>query len=127
MRPTLLIVEDNPAVRRALRAWLASALPEYELAEAESGEEALERVAERAPSLVLMDINLPGMNGIEATRRLRETAPATPVVIVTLHDTEPYRREAAAAGAAAFIAKDRMGFDLLPLLRRLLPLAPAPG
>jgi len=118
---TILIVDDHPAVRRSLRSWLVKALPTYEFSEAVNGEEALARLGEQRPALVLMDINLPGMSGIEATRRITATAPGVPVVIVSMHDTEAYRQDAAAAGAAAFVAKERMGFELLPLLQRLLP------
>ncbi|NWG00176.1 MAG: response regulator transcription factor [Thermoanaerobaculaceae bacterium] len=119
MRLTILVVEDHPAVRHAIRSWLASSCPDCTVLEAASGEEALERCAEHRPDLVLMDINLPGTSGIETTRQIRSTPGAPPVVIVSLYDTEAHRRDATAAGAAAFVAKDRMGYELLPVLKRL--------
>lgn len=121
MDATILIVEDHPAVRTSLRAWLSRVLPACDFAEAATGEDALAHIAQHQPSLVLMDINLPGMSGIEVMRRIASTAPGVPVVIVSMHDTEAHRRDAAAAGAVAFVAKERMGFELLPLLQRLLP------
>lgn len=122
---TILIVEDHPAVRTSLRSWLARALAGYEFAEAASGEEALALLGQQRPALVLMDINLPGMSGIETTRRLTAAVPGVPVVVVSMYDTEAHRHDAAAAGAAGFVAKERMGFELLPLLQRLLsPTAP---
>ncbi len=123
---TVLIVEDHPAVRTSLTAWLSRALPGCRFLAAASGEEAL-TLLDEAPTLVLMDINLPGMSGIETTRRLRAVLPQIPVVVVSVHDTEAHRRDAAAAGAVAFVAKDRMGFELLPVLKRLLPRTPSPA
>jgi DNA-binding NarL/FixJ family response regulator len=73
--------------------------------EAATGEEAIARVAELAPDVVLMDINLPGINGIEATRRIRETAPAVAVLVVTMFDDDSVFA-AMRAGARGYLLKD---------------------
>lgn len=120
MCKSILIVEDHPAVRHSLRSWLSSVLPQHEFLEACSGEEALDRVAERLPSVVLMDIGLPGMSGIEATRRIRSLAPGVKIVVVSMHDSDAHRNDAEAAGASAYVAKGRMGYELLPALAKIL-------
>ncbi|NWG00175.1 MAG: response regulator [Thermoanaerobaculaceae bacterium] len=120
MTVNILIVEDHSGVRRTLRQWLESALPGCTLRETDNGTDAVELVCQQAPTFVLMDLNLPGMGGLESTRAIKAASPSTFVVIVSIEDTTASRRAAAAAGAAAYVAKDRMGFELLPVLRRLL-------
>ncbi len=117
----VLIVEDHSAVRATLQAWLATALPECTVFQATNGEEALAFVRDRAPCVVLMDLHLPGASGIDTTRAIKAMAPATLVVIVSLDESSAQRSMAAAAGASGYVAKDRMGFELVPLLERLLP------
>lgn len=120
MSEVILIVEDHPAVRLSLRDWLASAFPLCRLVEATTGEEALELAQQYAPSIILMDIGLPVMNGLEATRAILTDLPAARVVILTIHEATDYRIGSGAAGAVAFIPKRRMYLDLLPLLSQLL-------
>jgi DNA-binding NarL/FixJ family response regulator len=81
--------------------------------------EALEQ-ADLAPiDLVLMDLELPGANGIEATRELRRRHPSCPVVIMSVNDSEPLRLAALDAGAIAFVSKRELTHTLLPILDRL--------
>lgn len=121
MSTNIMIVEDHNAVRATLRAWLSGALSGCSILEAEDGQEAIQLVREHSPCVVLMDLNMPGVGGIEATRSIKAASPATHVVIVSMHDTTAHRNDAAAAGASAYIAKDSMGFELLSVLTRLLP------
>ncbi len=121
LRPTLLIVEDHPLVRTSLREWLMGAFPGCHLLEAESGEEAMMLVKCLPPDIILMDIGLPGMNGLEATRRIKQVLPQVKVVILTLYDTVEYRAEAGAAEADAYVLKHMMQTELVPLLKSLLP------
>jgi DNA-binding NarL/FixJ family response regulator len=125
MPETILIVEDHEPVRRSLREWLEHVFPWCDMVEAGTGEKAIAMAQARAPRVVVMDISLPGMNGIEATRRIKTLAPATSVVILTIHEDDPYRAEALAAGACAYVTKRKMQTELIPVLARLLP-QPAP-
>lgn len=117
----VLIVDDHAAVRHTLRAWLSTALPQCAIGEAATGEEALAFVRGHSPCVVLMDLHLGGACGLDATRSIKALSPATTVVIVSLSESDNHRRAAAAAGATGYVAKERMGFELLPLLQQLLP------
>jgi DNA-binding NarL/FixJ family response regulator len=87
---------------------------------ARSGEEAVAIVSERSPDIVLMDIGLPKMNGIEATRHILKAVPKTHVVILTIHDVIDYKTDASAAGADAYIPKHAMHSELIPMVTKLL-------
>ena len=123
----ILIVEDHVPTGQAIEALLRGSLGappmrgrSLEVATAHDAESALERIAAEPPDLVVMDISLPGMNGIEATRRLRAIAPAMPVVIHSRNDSEVYRCMAAEAGVTAFVSKQRTVQDLVPSIRAIL-------
>ena len=117
---SVLIVDDHDGVRAALRDWIAASCAGVRMHEARDGEEALRLVERAAVDVVLMDIGLPGINGIEATRMLRQRSPAIAVVVISVHDGEAQRAAAVAAGAAAFVAKRRMYEELAPVLKPLL-------
>ena len=116
----ILLVDDHDQVRTSLRNWLGATFPNYEFIEAKSGEEAVAMSRENEPVLVLMDIGLPKMNGIEATRQIKAERPATQVVMLTIHDETDYRNEAEEAGACAFVGKERAHLSLAPVMSRLL-------
>lgn len=100
----ILIADDRPTTRRGLRA-LLTILPQVEIvAEAANGQESVDMVAEYAPDVVLMDMQMPVMDGVEATRRIKEQWPAVRVIVLTLHPR--YRSQALAAGADAFLLKE---------------------
>jgi DNA-binding NarL/FixJ family response regulator len=120
MPASIIIVEDHEKVRRALRKLLEVKFSQYQVIEACSGEEAVTLASENDPRLIIMDITLPGMSGIEATRRIRATASPPPVVIFTIHEDDIYRREAEAAGAIAYVTKQSLQSELLPQLSTLL-------
>ena len=117
---TILIVEDHDIVRANLYDWLSAIFADYCFLMVKSGEDALELTIAQQPEIVLMDIELPGINGIEATRRIKAIASGTQVVILSIHEDHHYRMEAAAAGAGAYVSKRRMSFELLTVMRRLL-------
>lgn len=118
---TALIVEDRAVLRKALRDCIHAHFPDLRLLEASSGEQALAFAATERPQIVLMDIGLPGMDGIEATRAIMARAPGTYVVMVSGYEHEQYRRAAATAGAAAFVTRRNMPGDLIRLLDELVP------
>jgi DNA-binding NarL/FixJ family response regulator len=113
----LLLVDDQPQVRRGLMMRLALE-PDVEIVgEAGDAESALELAGRLHPDVVIMDVELPGMDGIDATRNLRTTLPQTAIVMLSLHDDTDTIARATAAGAAAFIAKHRMEGPLLAAIR----------
>jgi len=88
--------------------------------EATSGEEAIALIRIESPRLVLMDISLPGMSGIEATRQIKAALPSTQIVMLTIHEGDTYRADATAAGASAYVPKRTMRTELVPTLAALL-------
>ena len=116
----ILIVEDHEGVRQSLREWLELSFPHYRLVEAASGEEAVSLAQSVSPRLVIMDIGLPGINGIEAAQGIKAALPATQVVMLTIYDDEAHRADATAAGASAYVPKRKVQTELLPVITRLL-------
>jgi len=115
----MLLVEDHEEMRAALRDWLLTSLPPVKLREARSMDEALACAGQGKLDLVLMNLELPGPNGIEATRALRRQHPGCAVVVMSVNDSEALRSAALDAGALAFVSKRELPHALLPLLDRL--------
>ena len=102
---SVLIVDDQDAFRSAARM-VVELTDGFEVAgEASSGEEGLESVAELKPDLVLMDINMPGIDGLETTRRIKASRPDTKVIIFSTYEPGEYDSRAREAGALAFVPK----------------------
>jgi len=116
MPPSILVVEEHNEMRAALRDWLVVSLPPLSLREARSMEEALEQAAQAQLDLVLMNLELPGLNGIEAMRELRRRHPSCPVVIMSVNDSQALRVAALEAGALAFVSKRELPHGLRPIL-----------
>lgn len=117
---TVLIVDDHEGVRKSLREWLGRRYRDLCIWEAWSGEVAVQQSRYLQPDIVLMDIGLPGMDGIEATRQIREAAPGAKVIIITVQETSHYREQAELAGASAYIPKRKMHSSLMPALDSLM-------
>ena len=117
--PSVLVVEEHDEMRCALRDWLLTSFPPLRLREARSMEEALTLAGQAPLDLVLMNMELPGPNGIEATRALRKRHPRCPVVVMSVNDSEALRTAAIEAGALAFLSKRELPHALLPLIGRL--------
>ena len=114
----LLIADDHDLVRRGLRGLLRRE-PDFEIVgEAENGKEAVELCRSLAPDLVLMDVRMPGMDGLEATRAIKQERPEIGVLMVTMHDDPDYMLEAIKAGAAGYVLKDASWEDLTTSVRR---------
>jgi DNA-binding NarL/FixJ family response regulator len=110
---SVLVVDDQAPFRLAARAVLSRAA-EFELAgEASSGHEAIEMADRLHPELVLMDINMPQMNGIEATRQILAAHPDTVVILCSTYDVRDLPADASTSGAAGYVNKERLGADLL--------------
>lgn len=123
----ILIVEDRAVLRAMLREFLQSQSPGLSIGEAGNGRDALELLCECRPAVVLMDIGLPDANGIDLTAEIRKLAPDTHVIVVSQHAGEPYRERALAAGAVAFLSKEKIYSELIPLVVRALRQIPASG
>lgn len=126
MTATILIVEDHDTVREALRDWVKVEFPQCRVIEAATGEEAIALTRIESPCLIVMDIRLPGINGIETTRRIKAALPCAQIVMLTILEGNSYRAEATSAGASAYVQKQRMHSELVPTMAGLLAKA-APG
>lgn len=103
---TVLIVDDHEVVRKGIRAYLET-LPDFDVVgEASSGEEAIRLASEHVPDVVLMDLILPGMDGVEATRRIKDLSPRTQIVVLTSYHEDEHIFPALKAGAISYILKD---------------------
>ena len=116
----ILLVDDHPLVRDGLRARL-EAVPTFDVVgEAGSAQEALDVARLLAPDLVLMDINMRGTNGIEATAAFRAQCPAIAVLILSMHDKQEYVSQAMAAGARGYVLKDAPGKDIVVAIETVM-------
>jgi DNA-binding NarL/FixJ family response regulator len=102
----LLIADDHALMRESTRDMLAGETNLEVIGEAVDGRHALELCRQLRPDLVLMDVRMPDMDGLSATRAIKEEMPAIGVLLVTAYESEEYCREAASAGAAGYILKD---------------------
>jgi len=116
----LLLVDDDSGFRATLRQLLEQRAEVEVLGEAGNGEEAVRLTNVLSPDIVLMDLAMPRMNGLEATRQIKKRWPDLAVIVLTVHDEDVYRRTALAAGATAFLEKKLLGVDLWPTLVRIL-------
>lgn len=101
----VLIVDDHELVRTGIKRILEDTRDIRVIAEASTGEEALNQVREHGPDVVLMDVNMPGIGGLEATRKIIQTHPGLRVIVVTIHVDEPYPTRLLEAGASGYLTK----------------------
>jgi DNA-binding NarL/FixJ family response regulator len=119
MKPRLVLVEDHVLVRESIRAFLQEAAFDV-VGEASTGSEAVQLANELQPDLVLLDIHLPEMNGIEAARRIRQQVPDTRLIALTAYNEKAYQRAFANAGAHGFVLKTAAFSELLSEIQRVL-------
>ncbi|KKM11861.1 chemotaxis protein CheY [Clostridiales bacterium PH28_bin88] len=115
----VLVVDDHPLIREGLRKILALEAGITVVAEAGDGVQAIEAARRYRPDVILMDINMPKMNGIDATRIIREDVPSAGIVALTIHDDEQYVLELIRAGISGYVLKDIDAHELIQAIRRV--------
>jgi len=115
----VMLVDDHELVRQGIAAMLTGAGDVQVVAVARTGREALEVARRELPDVVLMDVRMPDMDGLEATRKLKEERPRTAVVMLTMHDNPAYLRDAVRAGAAGYLLKDVSKDELVDAIRQV--------
>ena len=120
-----LIVDDNAGFRRRLKEFLASEPDIQVIGEAADGQAAILKARELQPDLVLMDVRMPGTNGITATRQLKEEMPELKVIMLSILDVQEYKQAALAGGANGYVIKKSLIEELMPAIRTALAQAPA--
>lgn len=113
----VLIVDDHAVVRKGLRLILEAESDVQVVGEASNGHEAIARTRELKPDIVIMDIGLPDMNGLEATATIKDSQPGTKVVMLTMHEDEDYFFRALKVGAHGYVVKGAQVEDILSALR----------
>jgi DNA-binding NarL/FixJ family response regulator len=115
----ILLADDHEVVRKGLSA-LLTAQPDWEICgEASDGREAVDKVQKLRPDVVILDIGMPSLNGLEATRHILKATPGTKVLILTLHDSDQVVREVLNAGARGFLLKSDAARDLVAAVEAL--------
>ena len=121
----LLIADDHTLVRSGLRSMLEKEPGIEIVGEARNGREAVELCRSLRPDLVLMDVRMPEMDGLEATRSIKRELPETGVLMVTMHENRDYMLEATKAGAAGYVLKDAPRNELISAVRRVVNANPS--
>ena len=120
----LLIADDHALVRSGLRSMLEREPGIEIVGEARNGREAVELCRSLRPNLVLMDVRMPEMDGLEATRAIKRELPETGVLMVTMHENRDYMLEATKAGAAGYVLKDASRNELISAVQRVADAEP---
>jgi NarL family two-component system response regulator LiaR len=115
---TVLVVDDHKVVRQGVRAFMDTQPDLTVVGEAESGEEAVALAAEHAPDVVIVDLVMPGMDGIEVTRRVKQASPRTQVIVLTSYHQDEHIFPAIRAGALSYLLKDVGPAELADAVRK---------
>jgi two-component system, NarL family, invasion response regulator UvrY len=118
-RPSLLLVDEHTVVREGLRRVLEGCGEGWTVVEAASGFQALERLREQAIALVITDLSMPGMNGLELIRRVRSEFPKMPILVLSMHAEEQYALRAFKSGANGYVTKDSAASELVSAVRKV--------
>ena len=119
IKPTILLVDDNKAFLQSASNYFNSQTQFKIVGTALSGEEGLEKYYELKPDILLLDLSMPGIGGLQVTRLLKSQNVSVKIVIVTLYDTPEYSNLAKSAGADAFLTKSEFGTKLVPIISNL--------
>jgi len=114
----VLLVEDHSVVRAGLRALLQAAGDIQVIGEAENGEQGVRAARRLSPDVVLLDVGMPRLNGIQAARQIIHEAPSARVLVLSAYSDEQHVREAVAVGVAGYVLKESAGADLLEAIRQ---------
>jgi DNA-binding NarL/FixJ family response regulator len=117
---SVLLVDDHSLVRRGFRRMLEDEADINVVGEAADGEEAINLVRSLAPRVIVMDCALPGINGLQATRKILQLAPDTLVLMLSMHTEETWVRQALDAGARGYVLKNAMDLELGSAIRRIV-------
>ncbi len=120
MSKTIFIVDDNRVLGRLIQDWLEIVFPDCTVTAVASGVDAMEFFANDQPGIVIMDINMAGMTGMEAARQLKNEHPRTKVIFLSMFDDDVHRCAALSIGASGYVAKSKIHIDLIPLLKKLI-------
>jgi DNA-binding NarL/FixJ family response regulator len=115
----VVVVDDSEVVRRGICQILLSQADIEVICEAADGADGVQKALENEPDVVLMDLTMPVMNGLEATRLIRRELPSALILVVSHYDSAPFEREALAAGASGYVVKSNAVRDLIPALRKI--------
>ena len=115
----VLVVDDNESVRRSICQILNAEADVEVVCEATDGADALIKVREHQPDVVLLDITMPTLNGLEVAEIMKQEFPSVQVLIVSQHDSRGFQWAALAAGVSGYIVKSNVGKDLIPELRKI--------
>lgn len=115
----VLVVDDNASVRRSICQLLESQADIEIASEAVDGADAIQKAREHLPDVVLLDITMPNMNGLEAAHVLKHEFPAMHIVIVSQHDSRGFQWAALAAGVSGYVVKSKAADDLIPELQKI--------
>jgi DNA-binding NarL/FixJ family response regulator len=119
-RITIVLADDHHVVRQGLRALLAAEPDLSVVGEAADGPEAIEVATRCAPDVVILDLLMPGLDGLEVLRRLGRELPATRIIVLSMHSNEAYVVEALRNGARAYVLKEATGSDLVHAVREVM-------
>ena len=109
----ILLADDHPLVRRGIRTLLGAPSGWQVCGEAANGREALEKVTELKPDILILDLNMPELNGLEVTRRVRKILPQVEILVLTVQDSEQVMRQVLQAGARGYMLKSDAGNELV--------------
>ena len=117
---SLMLVDDNPTFRRIIEDFIDKQARFARMEWAQNGKQAIDLARQKEPEVVLLDLGMPDISGLEVLPILRSILPGAIIVVVTLMDSDSYRQAAVQAGADGFVAKSRLNADLMPTLDGLI-------
>lgn len=116
----ILIADDHAILRKGLRRILTEINEGYDIDEASNGYEVIEKIRERDYDLILLDISMPGLSGLDALKQIKAENPKLPVLILTMHPEEQYALRSLKAGASGYLTKESVPDELMNAIRKIL-------